>query len=253
MKQSDQRIRNFLNHAEMEFYSESTLQETIRNAKISFYKGEAQSTLSSAEFLCQQSKYIHKRWWILQAIVLLMLWNLLGLTGHSNYLQRSMGVAAPLFAILILPELWKNRNSDATEVECTAYFSLRQVYAARIFLFALVDLLLLTSFSIAAVATGRLLLQDIMIEFFLPYLVTCCICFRCLYSPKIGSEYFAVFLCIVWSGIWTQVILHDQIYAAISLPIWYSMVALALFYLGFCIYKGQKNCREIWEVNPLWN
>lgn len=251
MKRSDQQIKKILSLSET--YSEEALQDTIRRSRASFCKSEAQSMLTGAEFLYQQGKYIHKRWWVLQAAVLVILWVFFGLTVHEHYVQRCMGIAAPLFAVLVLPELWKNRNAGAMEVEGAAYYSLRQVYAARIFLFALVDLFLLSCFAFASVITGRLLLQEILVQFFLPYMVTCCICFRCLYSRIFGSELFSVSLCVIWSGIWTQIIVNERIYAAVSLPVWYSMLALATFYLGYCICRGQKSCRKIGEVNTQWN
>lgn len=66
-----------------------------------------------------------------------------------------MGTLAPLFVVLVLPELWKNRSSGALEIECTAYYSLRQIYAARMVLFGLVDLALLTLFFSAALLAGQ--------------------------------------------------------------------------------------------------
>lgn len=65
-----------------------------------------------------------------------------------------MGAAAPLFALLILPELWKNQSSHTLEIECTTCYSLRQIYGARIFLFALVDITLLSIFSLTAIGSG---------------------------------------------------------------------------------------------------
>lgn len=253
MSLSDQQIKRYLKCAESEAYPERALQKTIQTSRAAFYESEAEGSLSVLEFLYQQGRYIQKRWWFMQALLLLILWGMLSLMGDAWYVKRLMGTAASLFAVLILPELWKNRNADAVEIECAAYFSLRQVYAARILLFALVDLLLLGSFTVGAVASGRFAVWDMVIQFFLPYLITCCICFRCLYSKKAGAEIFAVFLCIVWSGVWTQIMLHEKVYAAISLPMWYALLAAAAGYLFYCIYRGQKNCRELWEVRLLWN
>lgn len=253
MRRTDRRIGERLNDAQMESVSQKALQETVQKAQDAFYESEMKGALSAAEFLFWQSRYIHKRWWFFQAAVLLVLWEISSLLGRECDLPRCMGVAAPLFAALLLPELWKNRNAGAIEVECASRFSLRQVYAARIFLFALVDLLLLGGFAAAFVASGRLGPEKLMINFFLPYAVACCICFRCLYSRRVGSEPFAVFLCLVWSGIWTQIILHERVYLAISMPVWCGMTAAAVFYLGYCICRGQRSCRKMWEVNTLWN
>lgn len=250
MRLTDEQIKKHLNNIVTDSYSETELQKTIQRSEAAFYESEAEHSLTNVEFLYQQGKYIHKRWWLLQAFLLLILWGIFELMDTPHYLQRCLGIAAPLFAILVLPELWKNRNADAVEVECTTYFSLRQIYAARIFLFTLVDLPMLTVFSFGVITTDKCILQDLIIQFFLPYVVTCCICFQCLYSRRFGSELFPIFLCIVWSGIWTQLILNEKIYSAVSLPLWYGMLTLAIFYLGYCIYRGQKDFKEILEVKP---
>lgn len=229
------------------------LEEAVQEAKAAFYKAEADSILHPLEFLYQQSRFLHRRWWLMQAALLLILWRLLHTLEFSAAPQKLMGTAAPLFALLLLPELWKNRRSGAMEVEGAAYFSLRQVYAARLLLFALADLVLLSAFAAAAILVSGFRLPEILIQFFLPYMVASGICFRCLYSQRNGSDALAVFLCMVWCGIWTQIILREDVYAAISLPVWYAALAAAVLNLGYCIYRGQQSCQAIWEAKPLWN
>ena len=55
-------------------------------------------------------------------------------------------------------------------------------------------LLLLSVFTLMVMLTGEVFAEEMLIQFFLPYLVTCCICFRVLSSRRIGSEVFALFL-----------------------------------------------------------
>lgn len=253
MRLSDHQLREYLGAYQNVCYDERHLQETIRRAKDAFYENEGKELLSRAEFLYQQSRYIHKRWWILQGILLLMLWYALTLIKSSFYIQRFMGTAASLFAVLLLPELWKNRSSGALEIESTAYYSLRQIYSARMFLFALVDMFSLSIFSLTVVWTGKIPVEVMVIHFFLPFIVSCCICFRILYNSKSGSESLAMILCMVWCTVWTQLILSEKIYAVISLPVWFLMTAAAVLYLGYCIYRGQRNCKEMWEVSSSWN
>lgn len=123
---------------------EEAVQATVRAATQAFRQREASRPLSQLEFLRQQAQFLHKRWWLLQGAVLVLLWWLLQSAGTAYEVQRAMGTLAPLFVVLVLPELWKNRSSGALEIECTAYYSLRQIYAARMVLFGLVDLALLT-------------------------------------------------------------------------------------------------------------
>ena len=127
------------------------------------------------------------------------------------HIRRSLGIAAPLFVILILPELWKNRTYDAMEVEGTTFYTLRQVYAARLTLFAGVDLLLLTAFFIGASFFARVTVMELLIQFLLPFNVACCICFQTLYGGRNNSEAFSILLCSVWTGLWTLVVLNDAV------------------------------------------
>ena len=78
-----------------------------------FHRREASRPLSQLEFLRQQNRFLHKRWWVLQAGVLGLLWWLLQISGSTAEVQRAMGTLAPLFVVLVLPELWKNRASGA--------------------------------------------------------------------------------------------------------------------------------------------
>lgn len=234
-------------------YDEKKVLETISKSKQALYKNETEQFLSYPQFIYQQSIYIHKRWWVLQGFLLLVLWWFLQISESNFYIQRSMGILAPLFVILIVPELWKNKMHDSSEIECTAYYSLRQVYAARMILFAIVDLLLLSLFFIVVSFTVQITIEAILIQFFIPFNVTCCICFRSLYSQKTGREYFSLLLCMVWIAVWVQIVLNDKIYTAISVPAWGCMIVLSVLYLGYSTLKVWNNCEKIWEENPSWN
>lgn len=253
MRLSDNQLKRRLGTKKEVFYTEKKLQETIWKSKMAFEENETEYFISHAEFLYQQSSYIHKRWWVLQGVVLFLLWCMLQLTGSNFYVQRYMGIAASLFAILLLPELWKNRNANALEIESVSCYSLRQIYAARIFAFAIVDLILLCVFTMPVILTGKVSADEMMIQFFLPYIVTCCICFRILYSNRISSEIFALFLCGVWCTVWTKIVLSERVYGAVSLPVWYAMTIIAVFYLGYCICRGQKRYKKMWEIDVLWS
>lgn len=232
---------------------EEKILRTVAAAKETFCETEAEKSLTKLEFLYRQSKFIKKRWWVLQGALLAALCCLLQIADSDWYVQRCLGIAAPLFGILLLPELWKNRNSAAMEVECTTFYTLRQIYAARFTLFAGVDLMLLSLFFAAASLTARIPLWEMLVQFLLPLNVTCCICFRTLYAPKHGTEVFSLLLCSIWVGIWVQIVLNEAVYAAISVPTWCALLAASILYLGYSIYHGQKNWLQTWEVKPIWN
>ena len=103
---------------------EEKIQETIRKSKNAFFMAEQERTLSYHEFLWTQLCVIQKRWWVLQFMLLVALWIALSSIHDEIYMIRSMGVAAVLFVILIIPELWKNRSCECMEIEAASYFSL---------------------------------------------------------------------------------------------------------------------------------
>ena len=254
MKMPDRQIKNLLGiRKSLEISSgvadfQNKIDTTVIKSKTAFYESEVQNSLTRIEFLYQQGQYIHKRWWVLQGILLLALWRFLKITNSGYYMQRSMGVAAPVFVVLVIPELWKNRCANAMEVECASYFTLRQVYAARLMLFAAVDLILLSVFGVMTVYMNKLTVQELMIQFFLPFSVTCCICFQALYNKWLNSESLSMALCMFWCGLWILVVLDKSIYTMVSVKAWNVLLVLSVLYLGYCIRNGQKKCDETWEA-----
>lgn len=240
MKMSNRDMKNYFEKKIQISCRETKIQETILQSKNAYYEAESGQSLSNAEFLYQQSKYIKKRWWAGQGLLLAVLWLLLKYTESSYYIQRSIGVAAPLFVLMMIPEIWKNRSTGACEVECTTFYSIRQVYAARMILFALVDLVLLSLFLIAASSTAKLTAGELIIQFFVPFNVACCICFRLLYSKKENSELLALFFCMIWTAVWVQIVCKEAIYQVVSVPVWIAMLILSALYFGYSIWKGQK-------------
>ena len=118
---------------------ESKIKDTIVISRKSFYEGAEQSEPHYFAFLYEQMGYIRKRWWLLQFLVLFLTgWSVHDLES-GFYMQRILGIEAALFVIMVIPEMWKSRSSYSLEVEGAAYYSLRQIYAARMLLFAFVE------------------------------------------------------------------------------------------------------------------
>ena len=70
------------------------------------------------------------------------------------------------------------------------------------------------------------------------------------YGFLCGSKYFsggaAAGLCLIWSAVWWLVLLNEEIYAAITMPVWAGLIALALGLLAFVLVRSVKNCEKIW-------
>ena len=232
--------------------NEEKVMETIAVSKTAFLSMEAERNLSHLEFLAVQGRLIQKRWWFLQGVLLAFVCLFLCHMEADYLIRRALGLTGPLFVILILPELWKNRNFDAMEVECTTFCTIRSIYAARLTLFAVVDLLLLSAFFAVASIVAKISLWEMLIQFLLPFNVTCCICFRTLYAKRVRSEALAMLLCILWTGVWAMLIMSNSVYSAISVPIW--IAALAASVLGICytLCQGKEKWQQTLEVKPLW-
>ena len=231
---------------------ESKIQKTIDVSKEAFLAGESERTVSHMEFLYQQSRYIKKRWWLLQGLLLSFVCLLLLGTDTDFVVRRILGLTGPLFVILIYPEIWKNRSFDALEVECTTFYTLQSIYAARLTLFAGVDVALLSAFYIGASLLAKITLWEMLTQFLLPFNVTCCICFGTLYSKRIHSQTLSLFLCTLWAAGWSLLILNDAVFHAISVPAWVSLLGASALFLGYTLCRGQREWQSILEVKPLW-
>ena len=236
-----------------ENYDEEKLQKTIAVSKAAFLEGERLRPVSRLEFLLQQSRYIQKHWWLLQCLLLTAVWLMLFQSGTDYEIRRCLGFSGPLLAVLVLPELWKNRSCGALEVECTTVYSLRAIYAARLTLFAGVDFLLLSLFFAAASTLTRVTVGEMLIQFLLPYNVTCTICLSTLYSRRIRNQSVSLLLCLSWAAVWLLLILNDRIYAAISAPLWALALAASFGCLGWAVLRFRRKGQIKWEATPVWN
>ena len=193
MRRDEKEIRNYIKSIKELKISEEKEKKAVQAAKEAFYEGEQKRSLSSFEFLYEQSRYIQKRWWILQAAILMGLWWFLVYTESGEYVKKGMGMAASLFAVLIMPELWKNRNTGAMEIEGTTFYTLRQVYAARLMAFALADGFLLGIFFAAASFSGRLTYGRQWCSFLFPLILAAAFVLAHYTAEKQVRKYFLFF------------------------------------------------------------
>lgn len=240
------RIQAYKTLIQEQYVKDSYIQNVIQQSKHILNIQENTRT-SYFEFLWQQSKFIKKRWWFLQGIVLILLWLLLRDVGSAGYTERILGILASVFVILIIPEIWKNRNYSATEIECSSFYSLRQICAARTILFAIVDVIMVTLFFMISYHTIQISLYRMAVNFLIPFNVSTCICFRLLYSKRIDTEYTAVFTSMMWILIWSAIATQNSLYHIIAEPVWFACTLLSFGFLIYFIQKSWLVCEEIWE------
>ncbi|KAI4443450.1 hypothetical protein FMM80_05745 [Schaedlerella arabinosiphila] len=223
---------------------EEKILETIRRSKEIFYMAEQEKLLSYYEFLWGQFQLIQKKWWLFQFLILCASAGLLSSAYDETYIHRGLGIMASMYIILIIPELWKNRTNRSMEIEYSSYYSLRQIYAARMVLFGIADTLLLTGFCGAAILGMHMAFTVLLVQFLLPMLITACICFGTLCSRHIRSEAASVCLCLLWCGLWLALNLDEALYAMVMPTVWLSCAGLALLFLCITVYRTLDRCRS---------
>lgn len=228
---------------------EDAIKRTIHMSKAAFYASEQDKVMPYHEFLLAQFKMIQKRWWGFQFLILLLFWISFPLLVEIEAVQRSMGVTASLFIILVIPELWKNQNNQSMEIEAASYYSLRQIYAARMTLFGIVDVVFITLFCGLASTALNLALSVLLTQFLFPMAITACICFGILCSKHHFNQFAAIGMCIIWSAFWWLLILNDTIYTWITMPLCVGLFGIALAFLSFAIHRTLNSCNNYWEVN----
>lgn len=248
MKKVQERLRKYGRQCPV-MVNETRLKATVWRSREIFFEEAEKFPASYFDFFCQQAAYIRKRWWALQILVLTVLWRCISdFSGRPN-IQSMMGVLAAVFAVLLVPELWKSRTAKATEVEGSTYYSLRQIYAARMLAFGIVDVGLLSIFTVVISATTTIQGKEIVIYFFLPFTVACCILFRTLCSRYIVTQAGTVFSSFVWLVVWLLVVTNEQIYERISVSVWAALFLAAVLYLGYAVKRTLTDCEGYWEVD----
>lgn len=228
---------------------EENIQRTVQKSKAAFYIREQEKVMSYHEFLFAQLEIIQKRWWFFQALILSLFWISFRLSVEMEAVQRSLGVTASLFIILVIPELWKNQDNQSMEIEAASYYSLRQIYAARMTLFGIVDVVMVTLFCGLVSTVLNLAMAELLTQFLFPMVVTACICFGVLCSKHHFSEFAAIGMCMMWSALWWLLMLNEAIYRTITMPVWIGLIGLALSFLIFVICRTLNSCNNYLEVN----
>lgn len=219
---------------------------TIAAARASFIQAEAETPLPFHIFLRAQLQLIQKRWWLAQGALLLVL--ALALPSLSAFtLCRSLAVAAALFVILLVPECAKNRTYDCLEIEATTYYSLRHIYTARLLLFGLVDIALLTVFCCTAAWVYALPFFTLLTQFLLPLTVTTGLCFAIL-ANKHGNGLLVSVACLLTSGVWWLLLLNSPLYRLLTVPVWLMLFTGSLAFLAYVIHRWIYESTKQWEV-----
>lgn len=228
---------------------EEKILETIRKSKEMFLLCEQEHSIHYFEFLISQFRLIRKRWWILQMLMLGLVFIILPNIQDKASMLRALGVIGVSFVVLIIPEFWKNKSYDCMQIEGTCLYSLRQIYTARMIWFGMVDMFILTCFCMTIRGKIGLATVELFVQFLFPMLVAACICFGTLCSNTPANEGTAILFCLLWNAVWCFIILNETVYKAITFPIWCALFGFFVTFLAGAVYKTIHDCNKYWEVD----
>lgn len=96
---------------------EEKILETIQKSKEIVMEVQSENTMSYTEFLFSQFRLIRKRWWMLQAMLLVLVFLIMPSLKDTTYFMRMLGVASVFFIVMIIPEFWRNKESNSCQIE----------------------------------------------------------------------------------------------------------------------------------------
>ena len=242
---SDKKIESLLKNIPKQITavpSKDAVEDTVLKAKEIMIAKEKRNRMDFAEFLIVQMKMMRKKWWLLQGLLLLLACGWLSASGDADYIYQGLSIFATLFVILIIPELWKNMECKSMEIEASAFFDLRKVYAAKLIAFGLVDTIFITFFCIITTQLQNILFIDMLKQFVFPVIIAATICMTVFSCRNPFNELVTMIICIVANLIWMAITFNEMIYSKITPLIWMGVFA-------FCISLIFYNVRKVLNQN----
>ncbi|MGN0273403.1 MAG: hypothetical protein ACI4DT_01275 [Chordicoccus sp.] len=212
------------------------LQELADLSVETFYREEKKKPLPRKAFVLYQFRLMKKGWMILQAVLLIGIYVLLHFLGDLDACYRLVAVLSTLLIIFFVPELWREKREHSIDLINSCYYSIEELYAAKLLIAGLYDLLILSVFFIVTLTTSHVTVYRMILHFLLPMLVTACICLVCL-SAGISNYYITLSVCIAFSGLWYAVTSFPFLYRPISTAAWVVFLILSVVLLAVQIRR----------------
>lgn len=232
-------------------FSSEAIEKTILESKKAYFKIEEQSITNTVEFMISQIKYISKTLWIIQIILLIVFCYIIrgyALQVDKVHFSVCFSIFAPVLVIVLIPELWKNIQYKSIEIESTTLHSINKIYAARVLVLGILDLICASIMIIISAKVTNTPIYELGIYFLVPFNLTCAICFTILNSSRrIYSEFFSISICVVWAVVWYGISKYGMIYECIQEWIWILFIIISTCYILYMIKGVLNNSRKIYE------
>ena len=63
------------------------------------------------------------------------------------------------------------------------------------------------------------------------------------------SETVAIILCVIWSAVWLFVVLNENVYTMVTIPVWLALLGATILFLILTVCRILKNCNQYLEVS----
>lgn len=212
-----------------------------------FLKQESNETLLYHQFLFSQFLMIKKHWWGIQILILCAVWYALATETEKMFLRRDVSILSVLFIVAIMPELWKNLSNRCMEIEMSAYYSLHHIYATRLLLFGLVDVVGISVFATGIHSVFCITITEIFLQMLIPMTVTAGICFFAMDKKRYGIRV-SLGCCAGLCAFWWWLCGNENLYSTIAPAAWISIFFVSCVFLLYTVVRLLKHCNEYPEV-----
>lgn len=249
MRVTNKNFKNKLKDYKIPEFDKSKMIETIELSKKEYIKHQGKVPLSFKEFILMQLRFINPFVWISQVCTLIVFSIILYDLGVGENEMKNiyllLSFTAPIIAFTGFPELLKSISYNTYEIETSTYFSMQKLNAARIFIFAITDLLCLTFIlSLATLKSNGSLLQ-LILYLLVPFNITCCGCITVLNHVKSrNGNYYCLGIsitCMLFTYIISN---YDLAYKEASTTIWLIIFIISLGYLFKELFTNTKKEAE---------
>lgn len=247
-------MRNKLTSEIRKYYSETlpcpdrnAMCQTIIRARQAMREIQyTEDTVSFFDFFIAQTKFIRKKVWVMQFLVLLFIGIILMEAQEAVSAIGLISAVMPLIFLSWTKELSRAFIYDTAEVEMSTRFTLHQVMMSRITLMGLTDIFVLTLTVFIAADRLSLKMPHIFMYLCVPFLITAvgCLCILNHVHAKEHEYYCAAWCVAVMITAFFLSKWASSLYEASLISIWYISfaVSLALAVMEFSLLL--KNCTK---------
>ena len=68
-------------------------------------------------------------------------------------------------------------------------------------------------------------------------------------GSKNGITTVAIILCVIWSAVWLFVVLNENVYTMVTIPVWLALLGATILFLILTVCRILKNCNQYLEVS----